>query len=133
MIDITAKTWAPLYRWAIYRTLDFVFDVRSVVVDHLLLVALVHAQEGGGRIVPGAKSDQIILHKRKDLGVEILVAGQHLQGLVHQSINVCQVFHRQVPLAFRLKNGKKMNAAQCSYRHAVEGILYIYVTVGPKC
>ena len=41
-----------------------------------------------------------------NLGVEVLETRQHLQGLIHQSINVSQVLHSDVPLTFSLEKSK---------------------------
>ena len=87
-------------------TLNLGLHVWGVVVDHFFFVIFVHSKERGRSVVTWSQSDQVILHEGKDLGVEILEARQHLQRLVHQSINVSQVFNSNVPLTFGLKNQK---------------------------
>ena len=45
-------------------------------------------------------------HFLTNLGVEVLETRQHLQRLIHQSINVSQVLHSDVPLTFSLEKSK---------------------------
>ena len=47
-----------------------------------------------------------VTHFLTNLGVEVLETRQHLQGLIHQSINVSQVLHSDVPLTFSLEKSK---------------------------
>jgi hypothetical protein len=86
---------------------DFTFnlplDVVRIVVNHFPLVFLVHPEQRGGRVVPGPERDEVVLHEGKDLGVELVVAGEHLEGLVHQAVNVGQVLDGDVTLALGLK------------------------------
>ena len=48
----------------------------------------------------------LVTHFLTNLGVEVLETRQHLQGLIHQSINVSQVLHSDVPLTFSLEKSK---------------------------
>ena len=64
---------------------------------------LVHPEEGGRGVVPGPEGDQIVLHEREDLGVQIFVAGEHLKGLVDQAIDVGQVIDGNLTLTLGLK------------------------------
>ena len=87
-------------------TFNLPLDVVGVAVDHLLLVILVHPEEGGGRVVPRPQRHQVVLHQRQHSRVEALEALQHLERLAHQAVDVGQMLDGDVPLSFSLKYEK---------------------------
>ena len=50
---------------------DLGLHLRPEVVDHLLLVLLVHVEEGGGRVVPGPEQQRFAACKIRSLSEEI--------------------------------------------------------------
>ena len=56
----------------------------------------------------GPEGDQVVLHEGEDLGVQLRVAGQHLQRLIHKPAKLLfdkeKLFHKENILIFLLSN-----------------------------
>ena len=66
--------------------------------------------------------DEVVLHERQDLGVQVLVPGEHLERLVDQPVDVGQVVHGDAALPLRLLEAGLQQVAE-----VLDGVVAVLV------